>query len=337
MQIAQRGTSFAAAADGTYSVDRFQYFKSIGAVHTVSQDTDAPTQAQSKSLFNKSLRLNLTTPDTSIAAGEYVGIVQAIEGYNYVQFAQKAFTLSFWVKATLTGTYCVAFKNNGNDRTYVAEYTVNATNTWEQKFVTVLAPPSAGTWDYTNGAGLKVIWVIAAGSTFQTSAGSWNTGSFFCTSNQVNGVNTGATDFKITGVMVNEGVVAAPFSLFGNTVEGEIVACQRYYEKSDNIDVQPGSGSSQSRFYTGILNSGGGGAHGPAVFRVVKRNNPSTVSYWNSTTPNQAFWRRPSSDGTNTLTFNNLNQYGFEALNVTTGSAFQLSQLGFAWAVDAEL
>lgn len=234
MGISQRGTSFPTIASGTYNLDRYYYEKSGGMVHTVTQDTDVPTMAQANYLFKNSLRANLTTPDTSIAAGEYIAILQKIEGYNFSNIAQKTFTLSFWVKATATGIYCVSLRNSTADRSYVAEYTINATNTWEYKTIVIPPSPSAGTWNYTTGVGLHVGFVLAVGSTFQTSANSWQTGNFFGTSNQVNGVNTGATDFRIAGVMLNEGVIAAPFGLFGEDIDGEFAACQRYFQRIDN-------------------------------------------------------------------------------------------------------
>lgn len=280
MRIAQRGTSFPAIADGTYSLDRWNYGKAGAMVHTISQDTDVPTVAQAGVLFQNSLRLNLTTPDTAIAAGEAVGIQQLIEGFNWADLAQKTFTLSFWVKATLPGIYCVSLRNTGLDRSYIAEYTINTTNTWEYKSITVSPSPSAGTWNYTNGLGVRVQWTLAAGSSFQTSANAWQTGSFTATANQVNGVNTGATDFRITGVMLNLGANAAPFRLFGNDIEGELAACQRYYEKSYDLATAPGT------------NMGGGVTSGMVgwgvsnitymfiPYKVRKRVNLPTFRYW---------------------------------------------------------
>ncbi len=230
MRIAQRGTSFPAIANAAYSLDRWIYQKSGAMVHTVSQGTDVPTLAQAGYLFINSLVLTLTTPDDSIAAAESCRIEQRIEGYNWANLAQKPFTISFWVKATLPGVYCVSVRNAGADRSFVAEYTINTSNTWEYKTVSIAASPVAGTWNYTNGVGLAVVFALAAGSDFQTTAGTWQTGNFFKTSNQVNGVATGATSLVITGVQVNEGVQALPFRLFGGDIQKELGACQRYYE-----------------------------------------------------------------------------------------------------------
>ena len=247
MRIAQRGTSFPAIANNTYHLDRWNYQKVGAMVHTITQDTDVPTLAESGQLFFNSLRLNLTTPDTSIAAGDYCFFQQRIEGYNWADLAQRQFTVTFWVKATLTGTYTVAAVSGGIDRSIVKEYTISSANTWEKKTITFAASPSAGTWNYANGIGLYLSFTLAVGSTFQTTPNSWTTGNLFGTSSQVNGVNTGATDFRITGVQVNVGTEALPFRLFGNDFDGEVRACQRYYEKTYNINVAPGTITSEGQ------------------------------------------------------------------------------------------
>lgn len=274
MTIAQRGTSFSAFSGG-YTLDRWNYSKSGAMVHTISQDTDVPTQAQSGYLFQNSLRLNLTTPDTSLAASEAATVHYRIEGYDFANLAQKTFTLSFWVKATLAGTYCISFRNSGNDRSYVAEYVVNSSNIWEYKTITVPASPSAGTWNYTNGTGMRITWTLAAGTDFQTTANAWQTGSFVSTANQVNGVNTGATDFRITGIQVNEGYQALPFRLFGGDIASEMIACQRYYEKSYDLASAPGSVTGSNLWWR----PNQADWHHSVTFKVNKRSSPSASVY----------------------------------------------------------
>ncbi len=232
MGISQRATSFASVGNATYSLDRYRYDKSGAMVHTISQDTsDVPTLAQAGVQFPASLRLNLTTPDTSIAAGDRIQLSQYIEGVNFLPLVGKDFTFSFWVKATLAGTYCISIRNGAPDRSYVAEYVINSANTWEKKTINVPAAPTSGTWDYTTGIGLRLGFTLASGTTFQTTANSWQTGDFIATANQVNGTNTGATDFRITGLMLNEGNTAAQFRLHSTDAILELNNCQRYLEQ----------------------------------------------------------------------------------------------------------
>jgi hypothetical protein len=230
--IWQRGTSFATIADGTYTADRWVYGKVGSMVHTVSRSTDVPTVAEAGRLFNYSLLIDCTTVDASIASGDVCGIEHKIEGYNFLPLAQKIITLSFWVKATKTGIYCASFRNNRSgtpDRSYIGEYTINSSNTWEYKTITIAASPSAGTWNYTDSNGLSLTFVLAAGSTFQTTANAWQTGNFFATANQVNATDSDSNDFRIAGVQLEKGSFATPFEQ--RTTQEELDLCLRYFER----------------------------------------------------------------------------------------------------------
>lgn len=227
MNIWQRGTSFAAITDGAFYADRWRYVTNSTAVHTVSRSTDVPTVAEAGRLFNYSTLVDCTTADGTVGAGEVTYIAQKIEGFNWLPLAQRAITISFWVKATKTGIYCVSLRNSGVDRSYVGEYTVNTTATWEFKTVTIAASPSAGTWNYTNGTGVDVAFALLCGSTSQTTAGAWQTGNFLATANQVNACDSTANDFRITGVKLEPGSVAT-MSL-PQTYDKELMSCQRYY------------------------------------------------------------------------------------------------------------
>jgi len=226
MEIAQRGTSFPAIAQGAYSLDRWVLgFNSTAAVFTASQVDDGP----SGKAFQKSLRLTVTTADAAIAAADGCTLNQRVEGYNVRDLVGETFTLSFWVRSSKTGVHCVSFLSSSADRAYVAEYVISAANTWEYKSITVSGGlPFSGTWNWTNGIGLHVRWSLAAGSNLHATAGSWQTGSFASTANQVNVLDTVGNIFAITGVQLEVGSVATPFEhrLHGT----ELALCQRYYE-----------------------------------------------------------------------------------------------------------
>ncbi len=288
MRIAQRGTSFVGIADGAYSLDRWIYRKNGVMVHTLTQDTDVPTVAQSGVLFTNSMRLNLTTADTTTPVGKFAFMTQRIEGYNFQRIAQRAFTASFWVKATTTGVYSIAFRNSISDRSYVGNFTISTTATWELKTISVTASPSAGTWNYTTGLGLDVSIVLAVGSTYQTTAGAWQTGNFIGTATNINGVNTGATDFRIVGLQLEAGTVATEFEMLD--FQQEIAACQRYYWKSFPIGTTP----AQSAGYNGSLvyraSSAGLIPGGVLVQTPVLMRASPTVVYYNPVSAN-ANWR----------------------------------------------
>ena len=224
MDIAQRGTSFPAMGSA-YCLDRWMRYSTASEVVTVSQQADAPSSNE----FQNSLRIAVTTADASIAAGDLSVIDQIIEGYNVRDLIGRDFTLSFRVRSSKTGIHCVNFKNSGADRSFIAEYTVNAADTWETKSVTVPGGLiTAGTWDWTNGIGLRVSFALAAGSTFRTTANAWQTGNFHATANQVNCLDTIGNIFAITGVQLEAGAIATPFE--HRPYGAELALCQRYYE-----------------------------------------------------------------------------------------------------------
>jgi hypothetical protein len=227
MEIWQRGTSFLSAASGIYTTDRWAYSKSNAAVHDISQSTDVPTVAQAGVLFKTSVLIDCTTADAAVAAGDYVQFYQVIEGYNWRHFAERALTLSFWVKATKTGIYCLSLTNTGGDRTFLAEYTVNAADTWEKKTINISASPSAGTWDYGSGHGLIVRFCLVSGTTYQGSTG-WSTGNFLATANQVNACDNTANNWRLTGVKMELGSTATDLRF--RSFQDELMLCQRYYE-----------------------------------------------------------------------------------------------------------
>ena len=98
MQVAQRSTSETGKgdADGYFTLDRYKI--NVGATSagrfTMSQSTDTPNG------FANSLKIDCTTADTSIAAGERLTIDYRIEGQDLQQVKKgtadaETMTLSF--------------------------------------------------------------------------------------------------------------------------------------------------------------------------------------------------------------------------------------------------
>lgn len=241
MDYWQRGTSFAAIAANTYSVDRLQYIKTGTAVHTLTRDTDIPTQAQSGFSFSASVRLSLTTAQPTLAVGDGIGFLFRHEGGVVSPLYGKNITFSFWVKATRVGIYPIAFRSSDNTRSYVTTYTVNTTETWERKSVTLLLDTSSGAWPSDSSAGLFINMNIAAGTGANASSlNTWLSGQFSSHSSCVNGVQAGSTNFRITGVQLEEGVSASNFERAGGNIVNELQLCQRYYETCPFTGLGPG-------------------------------------------------------------------------------------------------
>lgn len=220
----QRGISFANV--NGFTADRFAHYKTGSMVVEASQQTDVPASTPVYSLF--SLRHRITTAQAILAATDISYIRYSIEGYHLRLLYGNPFTLSFWVKATVAGTYCVAFKNSANNYCYIDEFVVNTANTWEKKTIVVPAFPG-GTWDYTSGAGLRINWVLATGTSFVGTAKNWQTGNLFATNKQINAVAAINNDFLLSQVQLEPGVIPTEFEV--RPFSQEFQMCQRYYSR----------------------------------------------------------------------------------------------------------
>jgi hypothetical protein len=326
--IWQRGTSFASVADATYNADRFYYNKSGAMVHDVSRSTDVPTFAQANRGFNYSTLVDCQTVDAAIGATDLSLIGTAIEGFNFLPLAQKPMTLSFWVKATKIGIYCVALTNNA-DRSYVAEYTINVADTWEYKTITIAASPSAGTWNYTNGVGLRVNFALAIGANSQTTKDAWQTGLFYGTSNQVNACDNIANNFRITGIQLEAGSVATPFE--NRTIQQELELCQRYYEKSYNITDAPETITGNGQFiYDNIASTIG---YVNIRYKTTKRT-ASTITISNPVAGG-ASARNYTASTNIAYTTAESSESGFSGYPAATAGTNRA--LGIHWAANSEL
>jgi len=233
MSIAQRGTSSSITTSGYYTVDRFNMPINTMGTFTVSQSTDTPSGQG----FSTSSKYDCTTADASPASGDYIRFEQYVEAQNlqYLKFGTanaQSLTLSFWVKSTKTGTYIAELRNFDGGRTICNSYTINASNTWEKKTITVSGDTS-GSFNNDNGLGLACIFWLGAGSDFTsgTLATDWEaTTSANRAVGQVNLADSTSNDWYITGVQLEAGTTASDFEFLPYDVNLE--RCQRYFQKS---------------------------------------------------------------------------------------------------------
>ena len=331
--IWQRGTGFTAIAELAYSADRILYRKGGTMVHNVARSTDVPTYAESGTKSNYSLLAQVSTADATIDAANYCFLEYKVEGYDYARIAGGDATLSFWVKGAKTGIHCVSFRNVGNDRTYVKEYTIATADTWQKVELTVPLTETGGTWDYINGVGLRIDFVLAMGSNFHGTKDAWAVANNISTSSQVNEVDTVANNFRIAQVQFERGAIATDFEY--KSFVDELVKCQRYYEKSYEMTSFPGSsggtGASQGRVWVA-------GAYRPvmaAIFKVRKAGLPSVTVYPTHTTNNPGYFSNHTNSVlllANTLQVSEQNYWWRTASSVAVGV-----ECKGHWVADAEL
>jgi len=245
MQVAQRGTSAVTINSGsaTYRLDRFYASGASSAgVYTVEQSTDAPAN------FKNSLKVTVTTADSSIGSTTNYRVQQSLEGQNishlnYGSSDAQTVTLSFYVKSSLTGTFGGKLGNSARDRSYPFTYTISSANTWERKTVTI-AGDTSGTWLDTNGTGIELAWSMGAGSSRLGTAGAWAGTRYDGASGQTNIIATNSATWLITGIQLEVGSVATPFEHepYGVTLQKAQRYCQVRSSEGVNFGVFAGGG-----------------------------------------------------------------------------------------------
>ena len=228
MRIDQRNNGAAVTASTAYPVDRWTIFNATDGAYSGQRTTDVPAGQG----FTNSIRCTVTTADATLGATQYAAIAQRIEGNNVYDFEfgtanAKSFTVSFWVRSSVTGTFGLGLMNAGGTRGYATTYNVSAADTWEKKTITIPGD-TTGTWETGTGLGFQLLWTLGVGSTYTVSANdSWEAGLVFGAVGATNLYATLNATFYITGVQLEAGSVATPFER--RSYGQELSLCQRYY------------------------------------------------------------------------------------------------------------
>ena len=286
MQIAQRATSTASVTgNGYHTIDRMFLGCSSAGTWTQSQDTDVPTGQG----FGKSLKMDNTTADASLGAGDNCILQQRVEG-QMLQHLKKgtssaeSLMLSFWVKAVKTGTNIVELYDNANTRQISKSYTVDSTNTWEKKEITFTGDTS-GTLANDNTSAMTVLFWLAAGSNFTsgtlsttwTSATSANRGV-----GQVNHADSTSNNFWITGIQLEVGDTATDFEFLPWDVN--LKRCLRYFQKTYDYATAPATSTDQQKLEISTTSEGGNNAVLSLALKVPLRTTPTLTFYKNDGT-----------------------------------------------------
>jgi len=225
MRVAQRGTG-AFTANGDYPVDRWQQISNT-TDFTTTQDSTVPTGKG----FTNSIKIQ-PTATKSVSGSTYARIGYSIEGYDgaglcWGTSGAKSATISFWVRASVTGIYSIGIKNAAANRSICLEYTIDSADTWEYKTIT-FPGVTDGTWEQTASRFCYIdVWQAGQGS--QTSTiGTWQNTNTNMSSNQVNLFTSTSNTFYLTGFQMEVGKVATPFE--HRSYGEELALCQRYYQ-----------------------------------------------------------------------------------------------------------
>ena len=353
MQVAQRGTSYTQGPNvGNYhTVDRYSYRRSgawsgVTAVELTQESSGGPVS------FKNFLRYaptgsDATTPNNACMLIDYKVEGKDISQLEYGTSNAKSITISFYVRASVTGTFCLNIRNDDANRQYVKEYTINSANTWERKELTFPGAPS-GTWDEDNTTGLVLMWFLSGDTDSPSETGRLVTGNQWnnsvttntYTSNQSDALTkTSGNTFDITGIQLEKGNTATPFEhrSFGE----ELSLCQRYYETSFE-----GGASTTNSNQAGVVSAGGLTMTNTTSFigmtRVdykVSKRAAATVTYYDFASPRNTgkghrFQLGSTAHNNSNVTIADNSISGFNTYSTGTGAG---SGLAFHYEATSEL
>jgi hypothetical protein len=209
MDIWQRGTTFALALNvPTYTADRWYNARSATGQTVSRQATGDTTNLPN---IQYCARVQRDNANTSTAE---VRLAQAFETVNSIPLAGQVVTLSFYARRGAnysaasnligsqiiigTGTDQNALTSGYTGQSTLSSATPTLTTTWQRFTQTATIPATA--------TEITTLFTYTPIGT------------------------AGAADyFEVTGVQLELGSVATPFSRAGGTIQGELLACMRYY------------------------------------------------------------------------------------------------------------
>ena len=326
MVIDQRNAGASGTASG-YTVDRWTYQASQASKGTWQQNAGSVTSPVGFSNY-----LGFTSSSAyTVGAGEFFLLQQPIEGFNTADLGfgtanAKTITVSFWVRSSLTGTFGGCLNNSAFNRSYPFTFTISAANTWEQKSVTI-AGDTSGTWiGATNGVGLYLNINLGAGASVSGTAGSWAGAFYVAPTGATSVVGTNGATFYLTAVQLEVGSTATSFDYRPY----ELALCQRYYEKTYNIDVAPTTNTSAGIYDLSGSSDSGGNLIIRANFAVSKRANPTITLYTASGTSGSWNYNRNGASGTGAGTADNIGMSGFRVY-IAIGANWVVGGVGGHW------
>lgn len=251
MDFWQRGTSFTNVTIANYTADRYNINRGGDVAGlSISRSTDVPTGFTYSMKWQRASGNTLTDTTTM-----YYGL----ESADSTRFIGKTATLSLYAKAGANysgaGLSMAIGSGTGTDAkpyqytTTVANSVVSLSTSWTRYTLT---------------------------GTFSASA----TQAFFATSWAPSGTAGADDSVYITGIQLEVGSTATPFSRAGGSLGGELALCQRYYNKSYPQGTYAGTSLAYTGMYHWTTASSVSGANNFTIqYPVTMRSAPVVTIY----------------------------------------------------------
>ena len=221
-RVAQRSQSSALAmTDNIYNIDRWAFVGASSRI-TTQQVADGPTGFK---YCMKAVSVGANTPNAAD------GVWYKLEGYevkplDYGTAGAVTTTLSFWFKASATGTYGGSVQKHTLDRSCPFVFTVSAADTWEYKTVTIPGDTTSSTYRDTNLFSVSIKFSTGCASGYLGTAGTWAGSDYRGATGTTQIQATNAAYFSITGLQWEIGSTATDYE--HKSYMEELTRCQRY-------------------------------------------------------------------------------------------------------------
>ena len=225
--IWQRGTS-QTITTSTYSADRFTFI--FNGTQSIAASAQTFTPGNTIAGYEPTYYGRFAV-GSSASGQSYNQFGQTIEDVR--QYAGQTITFSFWAKTTsgsftINPRYIQYFGSGGTTPQVEANFgsgAITLTTSWTRYTATVALPSITGKTIGT-GSSLKIVLDLPQNTTWSLDTWGWQ---------------------------LEAGSVATPFITATGTLSGELQACQRYFQKSYDTTVNPGTSAANGYSYSNLL------------------------------------------------------------------------------------
>lgn len=332
MTIDQINEGVASGAGGI-KIDRWRNTSGAGANRTTQQVcNDAPVGYQCSLKYTNGTAV---VPTTGQQTYEYTQLEStAFSGFGWGAAGGKPVMFDFCAKSSLTGTFSIGLQNAVAARSYVVNYVISAANTWTC-FSNSIVADTLGTWTVAAGTmGLFVKVDLGSGSTFNTTAGSWQSGNFVNTASSVCVTCTTGATLQISAVHIYQSTVKMAYT--PNPYEVELARAKRFYQKS----FSPGTvaaqnvGANTGELQTATSLSITGTVRFPSVILPAQMETVPAVTFYNPSAANANIRDETAAADGGAATSANVTARGFSVSGTAAGTGAVNDNYGIHWSVD---
>jgi hypothetical protein len=322
-EVLQRniGNNIVSPASSIFIEDR--WMKSGGGSYTVNAQSTGPTMlglpSPSFGITTRQLGITLTGQETTMAAGDYLAIVQQVEAIRVRELFQDVSSISIFCYCNVALKFGISLRDAAAARSLTKLCSIPAAT---YTLVTLPNIPSftsvsGGSFNYGQPGALGYYFTIglASGSTYTSPANDvWQSGNYLAANGQDNfcakPVNT---VFYVLFVQHEPGSQCT--QLIDKSFDQNYNECLRYYAKSYQYSIKPGA-----NFGTGRLLARSGNNSYPlsqARFPRELAKQPTVTPYAGDGTINVIDnWTASTKIGATAI---NTSTSGFEGLNTPSG------------------